>query len=278
MTGVSGQLYAVPKDQRKNAAVAALRQLSLPRADRHGVALQDLDLRVHAGEILGIAGVSGNGQQEMLAALSGEDTRPDPQAVRLFDAPIGALHPGRRRSLGLHFVPEERLGRGAVPSLSLLQNMLLTRADANTVSRGGWLRLDRVGQLAAGVIERFQVRTPGVQAAARSLSGGNLQKFIVGREIDARPKVLIVAQPTWGVDVGAATQIRAELLALRDAGCAVLVVSEELDELFELSDRLQVIAAGRLSPSIPIAQASVGMIGEWMSGLWPVAPEVDHAA
>ena len=255
-----------------------LRRLSLPRADRHGVALQDLSLRVHAGEIVGIAGVSGNGQQEMLAALSGEDTRADPQAVRLFDAPIGGLHPGRRRSLGLHFVPEERLGRGAVPSLSLLQNMLLTRADANTVARGGWLRLDRVGQLAAGVIARFQVRTPGVQAAARSLSGGNLQKFIVGREIDARPQVLIVAQPTWGVDVGAATQIRAELLALRDAGCAVLVVSEELDELFEISDRLQVIAAGRLSPSIPIAQASVAMIGEWMSGLWPAVPEVDHAA
>ena len=111
-------------------------------------------------------------------------------------------------------------------------------------------------------------------AAARSLSGGNLQKFIVGREIDAKPKLLIVAQPTWGVDVGAAAQIRGEILALRDQGCAVLVVSEELDELFELSDRLHVIAKGRLSPSVPIAEATIERIGEWMSGLW----EAGHAA
>ena len=103
---------------------------------------------------------------------------------------------------------------------------------------------------------------------ARSLSGGNLQKFIVGREIDASPKLFIVSQPTWGVDVGAAAQIRGAILALRDAGCAVLVVSEELDELFELSDRLQVMPRGRLSPSVPIAQATVERIGAWMSGLW----------
>src|SRR5205085_7094945 len=102
------------------------------------------------------------------------------------------------------------------------------------------------------------------------LSGGNLQKFIVGREIDANPKLLIVSQPTWGVDVGASAQIRAEILALRDAGCAVLVVSEELDELFEISDRLHVIAKGRLSPSIDRARATVTQIGEWMSGLWVV--------
>ena len=98
-------------------------------------------------------------------------------------------------------------------------------------------------------------------------------KFIVGREIDAQPKLLIVAQPTWGVDVGAAAQIRGELLRLRDAGCAVLVVSEELDELFELSDRLQVIAQGRLSPPVPVGEATVEMIGEWMSGLWAGAQQ-----
>ncbi|HPU53928.1 MAG TPA: ABC transporter ATP-binding protein, partial [Burkholderiaceae bacterium] len=187
-----------------------------------------------------------------------------------------------RRRLGLHFVPEERLGRGAVPSMSLMQNMLLTRADRHTVGRAGWLRLDRIARLAAGVIERFGVRTPGIQAAARSLSGGNLQKFIVGREIDAGPRVLVIAQPTWGVDVGASAQIRAELLALRDAGCALLVVSEELDELFELSDRLHVIAAGRLSPPIATREATVALIGEWMSGLWPADADTQagnrHAA
>jgi len=127
--------------------------------------------------------------------------------------------------------------------------------------------------MAADLISRFKVKAGGPDAAARSLSGGNLQKFIVGREIDARPKLLIVSQPTWGVDVGAAAQIRGELLALREAGCALLVVSEELDELFELSDRLVVIAQGRLSPSVAVKDATVEMIGEWMSGLWTGAAQ-----
>ena len=117
-------------------------------------------------------------------------------------------------------------------------------------------------------LDQKQVKASGPDAAARSLSGGNLQKFIVGREIDAKPKLLIVSQPTWGVDVGAAAQIRGELLKLRDAGCAVLVVSEELDELFEISDRVVVMAKGRLSPPVPIADATRTQIGEWMSGLW----------
>jgi simple sugar transport system ATP-binding protein len=116
------------------------------------------------------------------------------------------------------------------------------------------------------------VKAAGPQASAGSLSGGNLQKYIVGREVMRDPKVLIVAQPTWGVDVGAAAQIRAELVALRDAGCALLVISEELDELFEISDRLVVIAKGRLSPSIPRAEASIERIGLWMSGLWEGGP------
>jgi ABC-type uncharacterized transport system ATPase subunit len=128
-----------------------------------------------------------------------------------------------------------------------------------------------VDQLAAQLIERFNVKAGGVGAAAKSLSGGNLQKFIVGREIDAKPKLLIVSQPTWGVDVGAAALIRGELLKLRDAGCALLVVSEELDELFEIADRLIVIAQGRMSPSINTADATIERIGEWMSGLWPAA-------
>jgi simple sugar transport system ATP-binding protein len=123
-------------------------------------------------------------------------------------------------------------------------------------------------QQAQAVIDRFKVKAGGTQAIAKSLSGGNLQKFMVGREVSAQPRVLIVSQPTWGVDVGAAAQIRSEILALRDAGCAVLVVSEELDELFELCDRLQVIAKGRLSPSMDRAQATVAHIGAWMSGLW----------
>jgi simple sugar transport system ATP-binding protein len=154
-----------------------------------------------------------------------------------------------------------------VPVLSLAQNTLLTRGE--NVGAFGWLRNGQIAALAQRLIGRFNVKAGGPQAPARSLSGGNLQKFLVGREIDAKPRLLVIAQPTWGVDVGAAAQIRSELLKLRDEGCALLVVSEELDELFEICDRLVVIAQGRVSPSIPTAQATVDRIGEWMSGLWP---------
>jgi len=262
------------------APVLRVQGLSLRRADPFGVDLVDVRLEVRAGEVVGIAGVSGNGQKELLAALSGEDTRAAPGSIEIVGPGAGRQGqdvsrqvqdvsrqgPGARRALGLHFVPEERLGRGAVPSMDLAHNLLLTRAEA--VAAGGWIRLAALQAQARGIIERFRVRAAGPQAPAQSLSGGNLQKFIVGREIDAQPRLLILAQPTWGVDVGAAAQIRAEILALRDAGCAVLVLSEELDELFELSDRLHVLAKGRLSPAVPRAEATVAQIGAWMSGLW----------
>jgi general nucleoside transport system ATP-binding protein len=227
---------------------------------------------------VGIAGVSGNGQRELLYALSGEDTRAPAGSLRMGDTDVSAMRPGGRRKLGLHFVPEERLGRGAVPTLSLAHNLLLTRTESITAPRfaGGWIRVGQLQDHAKRIIDRFKVKANGPGAAARSLSGGNLQKFIVGREIDASPKLFIVSQPTWGVDVGAAAQIRGAILALRDAGCAVLVVSEELDELFEVSDRLHVIARGSLSPSVPLAEATVEKIGEWMSGLWEKKVEVAH--
>ena len=246
--------------------VLRVNALTLASDDPFGTALQDVALSVRAGEVVGIAGVSGNGQGELLRALSGEDVRAPAGSVRLGERDVAALGPARRRALGLHFVPEERLGRGAVPTLSLAQNLLLSRRDA--VGRGGWIRVGALRRQAADIIERYRVKANGPDAAAKSLSGGNLQKFIVGREIEAKPKLLIVSQPTWGVDVGAAAQIRGEILALRDAGCAVLVVSEELEELFEISDRLHVIAKGRLSPSLDRADATVERIGEWMSGLW----------
>ena len=254
------------RPQALGARVLQVERLDLKRESPFGVHLVDLSLQVRAGEVVGIAGVSGNGQRELLFALSGEDRRAPAASILIADQAAGRLSPSRRRALGLHFVPEERLGRGAVPEMSLAHNLLLTRREA--VGPLGWLRTGALRAQAQAIIERFRVKAAGPQAPARSLSGGNLQKFIMGREIDARPRLLIVSQPTWGVDVGAAAQIRGELLALRDAGCAVLVVSEELDELFEVCDRLHVIAKGRLSPSIARQDATVERIGEWMSGLW----------
>ncbi len=257
------------------ASVLRVRNLSLPRGDQFGVDLGGVTLEVCAGEVVGIAGVSGNGQKELLYALSGEDVRAEPGSIRIGQTDVSGLHPGDRRQLGLHFVPEERLGRGAVPTLGLAHNLLLTRNESisHPGFAGGWIGIRKLEAHAADILRRFNVKAAGPRAAARSLSGGNLQKFIVGREIDANPKLFIVSQPTWGVDVGAAAQIRGEILALRDAGCAVLVVSEELDELFELSDRLHVIARGRLSPSVPIGDATIERIGEWMSGLFSGMPD-----
>ena len=247
-----------------------VQNLNLPREDQFGVDLHGIDLQVRAGEIVGIAGVSGNGQRELLYALSGEDCLSPKGSIRMGEEDVSQIHPGGRRKRGLHFVPEERLGRGAVPDLSLAHNLLLTRNEAIAYPgfAGGWISLAMLHAQAAAIISRFQVKANGPGAVARSLSGGNLQKFIVGREIDAQPQVFIVSQPTWGVDVGAAAQIRGAILALRDAGCAVLVVSEELDELFEVCDRLHVIDHGKLSPSIATADATVEQLGEWMSGLW----------
>jgi general nucleoside transport system ATP-binding protein len=244
--------------------------LDLEKQDEFGVSLRRVSLSIAAGEVLGVAGVSGNGQNELLAALSGEDRRGAPGRVKLFGRDITREGPEQRRKLGLHFVPEERLGRATVPVHSLSDNALLTRKDS--VSPGVLLKKAPLRALTQKIIERFGVKARGPGAPARSLSGGNLQKYVVGRELDAAPKLLIVAQPTWGVDVGAAAQIRAALLALRDAGSALLIMSEELDELFELSDALVVMSSGRVSPRLARRQATRGLIGEWMSGLWPETP------
>jgi simple sugar transport system ATP-binding protein len=248
----------------------SVRALSQDALDPFGVQLKDIALEVRAGEIVGIAGVSGNGQQELLYALSGEAPLKDAQAIRICGIAAGRLPPGRRRALGLCFVPEERLGRGAVPRMSLARNGLLT-AYGSGLLKYGLIRFDAMRKLAENCIEKYNVKCGGPDAQARSLSGGNLQKFIVGREIMQCPKLLIVAQPTWGVDVGAAAFIRQALLDLRSAGTAVLVISEELDELFEIADRIAVIAGGRLSPATPVQETSVQEVGLRMSGVWAEA-------
>ena len=255
--------------QPAGAVRLALTALSLPTREPFGTALRDITLSVRGGEIVGIAGVSGNGQKELLAALSGETASAKGPMLALMGQAAGHLNPAQRRRLGLTFVPEERLGRGAVPAMSLEQNALLTGAGHGLV-RHGMLRHGAMRRFAQDVISRFGVKCNGPQAAANSLSGGNLQKFIVGRETMLAPKVMIVAQPTWGVDVGAAQLIRQALIDLRCQGVALLVISEELDELFMLSDRLCVLANGRLSPAVALADTSVAQIGAWMAGQFDV--------
>ena len=238
--------------------------------DPFGVSLKGVTLSVRGGEILGIAGISGNGQQALAALISGEISLAGAQrdAVRLLGQPVGDLGAAARRTLGFAFVPEDRLGRGAVPDMSLADNALLT-AHSRGLVQSGFIRRRAERAFTAECITRFDVRTPGPQAEAGALSGGNLQKFIMGREMMLDPAVLVVAQPTWGVDVGAASEIRQRLVAMRNAGAAILVISEEIDELFEICDRLQVLHKGRLSPALAVAGTTVDAVGTWMIGAAP---------
>ncbi len=244
--------------------------------DPFGTSLRGIDLVVRGGEIVGIAGVSGNGQKELLAALSGETLGAHSGSISLCGRRIDLDGAARRRELGLGFVPEERLGRGAVPPMSLADNALLTGAGAGMVRRG-FVQRGEARAAARSTIAAFNVKAGSELAAAERLSGGNLQKFIVGREIRLAPKVLLVAQPTWGVDVGAAQLIHQALVALRDSGAAILLVSEELDELFSLCDRIAVIASGVLSPPQPRSHLSVEAVGLLMSSSVRGAPQAAHA-
>jgi simple sugar transport system ATP-binding protein len=244
-----------------------VKNLSSASDDPFGTSLADVSFSVHSGEIFGIAGVSGNGQAELLAALSGEHKGNRADDVTICGKPAGKLGAAARRKLGFAFVPEERLGRGAVPAMSLAENALLT-AHRQQMVRSGWINAGAMRAFAKRCIESFDVRCGGDGALAQSLSGGNLQKFIVGREILQAPKVLVVAQPTWGVDVGAAAFIRQQLLDLSARGVAILVISEELEELFDICDRIAVIARGRMSPTRKTGDTNAEEIGRWMAGLF----------
>ncbi len=255
--------------------VLALTRLDLPPADPHGVPLRGIDLEVRAGEIVGIAGVAGNGQSELLAAVTGERLARD-HAVRIAGVPAGRRAPSYRRKLGVAVIPEERLGRGAVAEMSLAENAVLTAAGQGLVS-GGMVQSRAATAYAQNVIARFGVVARGSGAEADSLSGGNLQKFILGREMLQKPKLLVAAHPTWGVDVGAAAAIHRALLAMRDEGAAILIISEDLDELLAISDRVGAICRGRLSPVVPAEEAGRERLGEWMSGMFGAGANA-HAA
>ncbi|AWB32473.1 ABC transporter ATP-binding protein [Orrella marina] len=239
----------------------------LEPADPYGVSLKGVDLAIKGGQVLGIAGISGSGQEELCRLLGGETAVSQEQIV--FDGEkIGHLGPRARRARGICYVPEDRQSTAALGTLTLAENALLTAADRVGLTESGMLKRSRIREFAKQCIEKFRVKAQGPEALAQSLSGGNLQKFIVGREMLQSPRVLICAQPTWGVDVGAAAFIRQQLIDLSRGGCAVIVLSEELDELFEVSDEICVIAGGEISPVRTVGQTSVEEIGTWMSGLW----------
>jgi simple sugar transport system ATP-binding protein len=242
--------------------------LEMPTSDPFGVSLKSISLDVHGGEVVAIAGIAGNGQGELFAALSGEQTVERSSAIVIDDQSAGHLGITARRNLGAAFVPEERLGHGAVPGLRLSDNVVLTRhRTGDEIVVTGIVRPKKAQRIVDLVTSEYDVRKDSPDPQARSLSGGNLQKFVVGREVDRRPGVLVVSQPTWGVDAGAAALIRQALINLARAGSAVLVVSQDLDEIFEIADRIAVISRGHLSPAQPAASATRESIGLLMGGV-----------
>ncbi|MHA1128309.1 MAG: ATP-binding cassette domain-containing protein, partial [Alphaproteobacteria bacterium] len=204
-------------------------------------------------------------QDELLLALSGE--RPVQSGmVKLKGVEIGTLGPTTRRALGMLAAPEERLGHAAAPDMSLTENAYLSGWVRKGLSKSGFTLRRKRDDFAREIIKEFDVRTPGINNAARSLSGGNLQKFVIGREVLQKPTVLVVNQPTWGVDAAAAASIRQALRDLAAAGAAVLVISQDLDELMEMSDTFAVLAEGRMSKPRPAAGLNVEEIGLMMGG------------
>src|SRR5262245_22493309 len=253
-----------------------LKALNLGKAEQFGVDLVNLNIEVRAGEIVGIAGVAGNGQQELMDALTGERLS-DAEAIEIDGTGVGLSPPQARRDLGLCAVREERLAHASVPDMTLWENGVLTAGRRLTLSRQGLIDKARARRFAAGIVADFAVTSAGVESAAKRLSGGNLQRFLVGREVLQAPRCLVVAQPTWGVDVGAAATIQERLLALAEAGCAILVISQDLDELFELADRIAVIANGHLSPAEPVNLITVASLGLRMGGHGKTPGEAAHA-
>jgi simple sugar transport system ATP-binding protein len=244
----------------------SLNRLSVTSDQTFGVDLEDVSLEVRSGEVIGIAGVAGNGQIELLEALIGEVLADRREAISIDGTPAGHLGPAARRRLGLAAIPEERLGHAAAPDLSLAENVVLSAEVRKDLAPKGLIDWGKAEAFARSIIDGFNVKANGTAAAARSLSGGNLQKFVVGREVLQQPTVLVASQPTWGVDAGAAAFIRKVLIELAAQGAAVLVISQDLDELFEISSRIAVIAEGRLSEARPVEELTVEAIGMAMGG------------
>ena len=250
--------------------------LSVQSTQAFGTDLAGISFAVKSGEIVGIAGVAGNGQTELLSVLSGECLT-DTNSIEINNQPSGNLSPVARRELGMAYVPEDRLGHGAVPSMDLIENTILSGYKKQKLINRLGINIKASHSISESIRDNFNVKSTGSDNEAQSLSGGNLQKFIVGREITQQPEVLILGQPTWGVDAGSAAAIHQAIVKLAKAGTAVLIVSQDLDELLTLSNRIAVISAGKLSEFQPVDQVSAESLGLLMGSAELEEPQVAQA-
>ena len=248
----------------------AVRGLDRPPATPFATPLRKLSFVARAGEVLGIAGIAGNGQDELMEALTGEWTGAGQNVITINGRDITRDGPSRRRQHSIGFVPEERNGHAAVPGMSLADNALLTSYSLGEVASRGVIDSDRTRQMAAEIAGAFDVRLPQENPMASALSGGNLQKFVVGREISKQPSLFIVSQPTWGVDVGAALFIRRAMLELAESGSAVVMISQDLEEIFAISHRVAVLHDGQMSEPMVTADTTAETVGLLMGGSVPL--------
>ncbi|RDI95539.1 ABC transporter ATP-binding protein [Meiothermus sp. QL-1] len=234
------------------------------RSERGLPALQGVSFELRAGEVLGIAGIAGNGQSELVEVLAGL-RRAEEGRVLLEGKPLQP-DPARLFALGVAHIPEDRLRMGSVPTMSVAENLALRAFDRPPLARGFWL--DRAAQAAwaEARVRAYAIATPSVHTPARLLSGGNLQKVVLARELSGRARLVLAVHPTYGLDVGATEQVHEALLAQTRSGAAVLLVSEDLEELLALSDRIGVLHRGQLFGPFPVGQVTRAQLGLWMVG------------
>jgi ABC-type uncharacterized transport system ATPase subunit len=234
--------------------------------EKHLPALKHLNLMVRRNEILGVAGVSGNGQKELVEILFGM-RKPSAGELRINGVPLHMGHPASAVRLGIARIPEDRMGTGLMTDLTVEENLILENHSAPGFQRWGLMSSKKIRQFSDDLIHAYDIKTPGGGAVTRNLSGGNLQKVMVARELAGRPEVIVASQPTRGLDVGAMENIHQRLLQERERGAAILLISEDLDEIFALSDRIAVIYEGQIMGEVPGHEASREQIGLWMSGV-----------
>ncbi|NDV97709.1 ABC transporter ATP-binding protein [Salipiger sp. PrR002] len=253
-----------PAEARPGATLLKLQGVSTPaRGNRTG--LRGVDLELRAGQILGLAGVSGNGQGALADLLSGLET-PSAGVMVLADETVTNWSPQSALKARIGRIPEDRHKTGTIADFTLTENAVLESYAEPPVARRGWMDWSAARRTAEQIIETYDVRCPGPDTRIRLLSGGNMQKLILGRVLEAQPRIILANQPVRGLDIGAVTYVQERLIAARDAGAAVLLISEDLDEVLSLSDVVRVICEGRLSPEFPRGSKTPAELGQWMAG------------
>ena len=265
--------YEVPALDKKQSInskkpIFEIKNLSTINNDPFSVNLKDINLQIKKGEIMGIAGVAGNGQNELMDILTNESDENFQGEIIFKDINISKLSTYERRKLSISFVTEQRLGHSAVPEMTLEENVLLSLNFKIEFTKNNLINFNNISDYTKKIIKEFNVSAPSSISKAGELSGGNLQKFIIGREILSNPDLLILSQPTWGIDVGSESFIRKSLLELSEKGISILIISHDIEELIELCHQITVIYQGKISKSLTTENIDMTQLGKYMGGMF----------